>query len=69
MQSRKLCEVSTRNFPRITPKFCLKLMIDNWMENRMNIDIPYNVVEICELGGPNISPGSIIFYTDGPKMK
>lgn len=47
-------------------------MNEDWMENRMNLDIPYNVVEtnrqVWESGGPNISPGSIIFYTDGSKM-
>lgn len=47
-------------------------MIEDWMEKILNLDKPYEVIntnrQIWESGGPIISPGSIIFYTDGSKM-
>ncbi|XP_058816871.1 uncharacterized protein K02A2.6-like [Topomyia yanbarensis] len=50
----------------------LVAMNEDWMEKSLNLDIPYQVVEMdrrtWEIGGSNILPGSINFYTDGSKM-
>lgn len=41
------------------------LMIEDWMESKLELDVPFKVVETnrqeWESGGPHISPGSIIF--------
>lgn len=46
--------------------------ITDWMESKLDLDVPFKVVETNRLewesGGPTIPPGSIIFYTDGSKM-
>ena len=47
-------------------------MIEDWMENTLDLDTTFKVVETnrqeWESGGPRVPPGSIIFYTDGSKM-
>lgn len=47
-------------------------MTSDWMESTLNLDEPFKVIETnrneWESGGPRVSPGSIIFYTDGSKM-
>ena len=46
--------------------------IVDWMPTKANYDIPFTVdaKSRCEWdnGGPNLRPGSIVFYTDGSKM-
>lgn len=46
-------------------------MQEDWMPTRLNLDIPYEAIEVdrrvWESGGPEVAPGSIIFFTDGSK--
>ena len=54
---------------KVNPKV---YMIEDWMKNRLNLDIPYEVIKTTrqdwESGGPEIPKRSIKFYTDGSKI-
>ena len=45
---------------------------EDWMEKRYNFERRYQIVkperDVWERGGPDLRPGSIVFYTDGSKM-
>ena len=50
----------------------LVLQNEDWMEQKLSRDIPYKVTindrNTWQSGGPTITPGSIVFYTDGSKI-
>lgn len=51
----------------------LMAMNEDWIQEKLNLDISYKMVEVSRQtwssGGPKISPGTVIFYTDGSKTE